>query len=86
VRIQVRVTEPSWIRALADGNEVFSGILDAGATEVLHADRRLDLRLGNVPGVRLLIDGEPIHTGGGSPQDFSFALRQGEVVEVQPPA
>jgi hypothetical protein len=86
VRLQVRVVERSWIRALADGDEAFSGILEAGATEVLHADRRLDLRLGNVPGVRLFVDGEPIHTGGGSPQDFSFALRQGKVIQVQPQA
>jgi hypothetical protein len=86
VRLQVRVLERTWIRALADGDEVFSGILEAGATEVLHADRRLDLRLGNVPGVRLLVDGEPVHTGGGSPQDFSFALRGGKVVEVRPSA
>lgn len=86
VRLQVRVVERSWIRAIADGDEVFSGILEADATEVLHADRRLDLRLGNVPGVRLFVDGEPIHTSGGSPQDFSFALRQGKVVEVQPQA
>ena len=86
VRLQVRVLERTWIRALADGDEVFSGILEAGATEVLHADRRLDLRLGNVPGVRLFVDGEPVHTGGGSPQDLSFALRGGQVVEVGPPA
>jgi cytoskeleton protein RodZ len=87
VRIQVRVLERSWIRALADGDEVlFSGILDAGATQVLRADRRLDLRLGNVPGVRLFVDGQSIRTGGGSPQDLSFALRRGEVVEVQPVA
>lgn len=86
VRIQVRVSERTWIRALADGTEVFSGILDSGAREALHAHRRLDLRIGNVPGVRLFVDGESIHTGGGSPQDFSFALRQGKVVEVQPPA
>lgn len=86
VRIQVRVLERSWIRALADGDEVFSGILEAGATEVLRADRRLDLRLGNVPGVRLFVDGEPVGTGGGSPQDLSFALRQGKVVQVQPSA
>ncbi len=86
VRIQVRVLERSWIRALADGNEIFSDILDAGAREVLRADRRLDLRLGNVPGVRLFVHGEPIRAGGASPQDFSFALRGGEVVEVQPTA
>ena len=86
VRLQVRVVERSWIRAVADGDEVFSGILEAGATEALRADRRLDLRLGNVPGVHLVVAGEPIHTGGGSPQDFSFALRQGKVVEVQPQA
>jgi len=58
VTLEVRVSERSWLRVVADGQEVFQGLVPAGETRTWQADRTLTIRVGNSPGVQVLVNGE----------------------------
>ena len=63
VRAVLRVNQPCWVRALADGEVVAAITLVPGERVSYRADRNLQLRLGNGGGVRLRVNGEPVTTG-----------------------
>jgi hypothetical protein len=77
----LRLIEPSWVRAIADGELVEASTLDAGTVVRYRADELLELRLGNAGGVRLRVGGELVQTGGsGDVVDIAFRWQDGEVV------
>jgi len=51
VRIDVTVTDPSWIKIVADGKTQFQGLLPEGTKKTWTADTQLRIRAGNAGGV-----------------------------------
>jgi len=63
VRAVLRLSQPSWVQATADGEVVAASTLEPGEAVTFRARRRLQLTLGNAGAVRLRVNGEPIATG-----------------------
>lgn len=77
----LRLIQPSWVRALADGEIAEASTLDTGTVVRYRASDVLELRLGNAGGVRLRVGGELVPTGNpGDVVDLAFRWRDGEVV------
>jgi hypothetical protein len=80
----LRVVQPSWVRAVADGEIVEAATLDAGTVVRYRAGDLLELRLGNAGGVRLRVGGELVPTGSsGDVVDLGFRWKNGEVVPAE---
>lgn len=82
VRAVLLLHDRSWIEAVADGVVLESGqTFEPGERVVFHADRLLELRLGNAGAVELVVDGERVPTGGpGDVVSLELHLRDGEVM------
>jgi hypothetical protein len=77
----LRLIQPSWVRALADGEIAEASTLETGTVVRYRASDVLELRLGNAGGVRLRVGGELVPTGNpGDVVDLAFRWRDGEVV------
>lgn len=62
--LTLTITQPSWVEVLAsDGTRLEYGILPAGSERTYHSESALSLRIGNVDGTKLNIDGEDIDLG-----------------------
>ncbi len=60
LRVQVELTGQSWLQVVVDGQVVFEGILNPGATESWTAQKSLVLAAGNAGEVRVRVnDGSP---------------------------
>lgn len=51
VRVDVKLTSPSWIRVVADGKTKFEGVLNEGEQRTWEAKEQLTVRAGNAGGV-----------------------------------
>jgi hypothetical protein len=60
VLAEIRVLEPTWVQARADGTQLVARTLPAGRSITLRAKDQLDLLLGNAEGVRLRVGGERV--------------------------
>lgn len=57
--VLIEVTERNaWVRALVDGDEVFQGTLEPGASERFEGDDEVRLRIGDPGAVELIVNGE----------------------------
>ncbi|MEO6799371.1 MAG: RodZ domain-containing protein [Rhodanobacter sp.] len=55
------LTAPSWVEVTqADGTRMAYGLLPAGSHETYHSDQPLDVRIGNVSGATVEIDGQSV--------------------------
>jgi cytoskeletal protein RodZ len=80
----LRVVQPSWVRAAADGEVVEASTLEAGTVVRYRAGELLELTLGNAGGVRLRVGGELVPTGSsGEVVDLGFAWRNGAVRPIE---
>lgn len=84
IRAVVTITAPSWVRAMVDGRAAISGkTLLPGRVVRLNGRWTLDLTLGNAGGVRLVVNGRRIATGGsGDVVRLSFVRRADRVVRL----
>ncbi|HEX9016658.1 MAG TPA: RodZ domain-containing protein [Chloroflexota bacterium] len=59
VEVAVRVTERSWLRVVADGQNLplFEGELQAGENRTWKANDKMDMRVGNAGGVEVTVNG-----------------------------
>jgi hypothetical protein len=81
IRVVLQASEPCWVGAVVDGEPVADVTLAAGGRTTFRGDREIELRLGNAAGVVLLVNGEPVPTGGsGEVVDLTLRLRGGEVM------
>ena len=81
LRAVLRTSATCWVKATADGRALMANTVGPGRSLTLQARRTLVLVLGNGGGVRLVVNGKPIATGGaGRVIRLSFALRGGRVV------
>ncbi len=76
----LRVSEASWVEAVADGETTVQQLLVPEDVQRIRADETLELLLGNAGGVKLSINGKNTPTGAdGEVARFSFELRDGRV-------
>lgn len=64
VNLVLLLEEPSWMRVRIRGRSVFEGLVPAGETKEFQAPERVDLRLGNAGGVRLMLNGRDLGSPG----------------------
>ncbi|MGH2398878.1 MAG: DUF4115 domain-containing protein, partial [bacterium] len=57
LNVEVRATDQSWVRVVADGAEVFQGLLVPGDVRTWRAERSITIRVGNSDGVQVLVNG-----------------------------
>ncbi|MEO9078313.1 MAG: RodZ domain-containing protein [Rhodanobacter sp.] len=59
--LDLTLTASSWVEVIqADGTRLEYGLLPAGSHETYHSDQPLDVRIGNVSGAQVQIDGESV--------------------------
>jgi cytoskeleton protein RodZ len=73
VRLQLTADQPVWVQATTDGKQAFSGTIQPHGTQIIEANDRVLLKLGNAGGVRVELNGKPVGTLG----------NPGEVLRVQ---
>lgn len=59
-RLEARTTDDVWILLSADGQTLFEGILPKGSQREWTAPGRFRIKAGNVRGIRLFLDGQPV--------------------------
>jgi cytoskeleton protein RodZ len=73
VRVQLTADEPVWVQATTDGKHAFSGTIETHGSQIIEANDRVILKLGNAGGVRVELNGKPVGPLGD----------QGQVLRVQ---
>lgn len=58
INVEVRASDASWLRVVADGAEAFQGIVAPGDVRTWHAERSLTIRVGNSEAVQVLVNGK----------------------------
>lgn len=59
--VNLTLTAPSWVEVTrADGTRMEYGLLPAGSHRTYHSDQPLDVRIGNVSGAQVRIDGQSV--------------------------
>ncbi|HZX71872.1 MAG TPA: RodZ domain-containing protein [Rhodanobacter sp.] len=59
--LELTLSAASWVEVTrADGTRMAYGLLPAGSHETYHSDQPLDVRIGNVSGTQVEIDGESV--------------------------
>ena len=59
--VSLNLSAASWVEVVgADGSRLEYGLLPAGSNKVYHSDQPLDVRIGNVSGAQVSIDGQPV--------------------------
>lgn len=58
VELMVQASGTSWLLVLADGEQVFQGLLNKGDAKVWRAKERLTIRVGNTAAVSLRVNGQ----------------------------
>ncbi len=80
--VVLRVSEASWVEAVADGEITVQELLVPEDVQRIRADETLELLLGNAGGVELSVNGKNLPTGAdGEVARLFFELRDGRVVK-----
>jgi cytoskeleton protein RodZ len=59
--LDLTLSAPSWVEVIqADGSRLEYGLLPAGSHKTYHSDQPLDVRIGNVSGTQVEIDGQAV--------------------------
>jgi hypothetical protein len=64
LEVTLDFTENCWVEATLDGNERISELRVQGESLRLTAKERVSLTLGNAPGVRIEVNGQPFEIAG----------------------
>jgi hypothetical protein len=83
-RIELSAIEPTWLSINADGQQTFSGILEATDTKVLEARENVRIRTGNAGGVNVVLNGKALGTIGPRGQIRTVIFTK-DAYEVLPP-
>lgn len=63
--LSLNLSAASWVEVTAqDGTRLEYGLLPAGTSKTWHSDQPLDVRIGNVVGAQVSIDGQPVTLDG----------------------
>ena len=59
--VSLSLSAASWVEVIGeDGSHMEYGLLPAGSSKTYHSDQNLDVRIGNVSGAQLSIDGKAV--------------------------
>lgn len=83
-RIELSAIEPTWLSINADGQQTFSGILEATDTKVLEARENVRIRTGNAGGVSVVLNGKALGTIGPRGQIRTVIFTK-DAYEILPP-
>ncbi len=61
----MRVTSPSWVRVVVDGNVAVEGVYPAGTLKTFHGKQAV-VRIGNAGGVDIVLNGRDLGKLGAS--------------------
>ena len=64
--IKVEISDKTWMRALADGEQVFEGMFFAGSAKNIEAEESVVIKIGNAAAVKVFSGGKLLY-GGGAP-------------------
>ncbi len=59
-RVDLSVSEPTWILALVDGKPVYVGTLESNQAKVFEGTEKVRIRVGNAGAVSLSLNGKPV--------------------------
>jgi Uncharacterized protein conserved in bacteria len=63
--LSLSLSAASWVEVIGqDGTRMEYGLLPAGTSKTWHSDQPLDVRIGNVSGAQVSIDGQPVTLDG----------------------
>jgi cytoskeleton protein RodZ len=60
INVEIQVKQDTWVQITADGKLLSEGVLNAGTTRALKADRELTFKTGNAASVDLFFNGEAL--------------------------
>ena len=86
VQVEVVAQEAAWIWVRADGQYVFSGVVEANQTHAVSANRNILLKLGNAGGVEVRLNGKSIGPLGAKGAVRTIQLTSGGFQIVPPEA
>jgi cytoskeleton protein RodZ len=85
-RVEVAAIERTWLSIIADEKEIYSGVLEAAETKVLHGHDTARIRAGNAGGVNVLFNGKAIGVLGPRGQVRTVVFTKNNYEIVEPPA
>jgi hypothetical protein len=75
IDVEMRATEPTWIRVAADGGTVVAGeTLQPGDTRRYTAQRTFDLKVGNAAGLILMVNDRSVPSLGPRDEVREFTI------------
>ncbi len=57
VRVELVISQPSWVQILVDGEKVFEGVLQVGENPNWSGQQRVAIRAGNGGGINIIVNG-----------------------------
>jgi cytoskeleton protein RodZ len=88
ILLTVTITDTSWVRVLADGDQVFQGTVQPGESQTWGARQAIAIRVGNAGGVKVTVNGveQPSLGPPGMVVDRAWVLSpDGSIVSLTPP-
>jgi cytoskeletal protein RodZ len=84
VRVDLKLTDASWVKFVVDGKDAYEGTMKAGETKVLTADQKVTVVAGNAGGVLATFNGGAAKPLGepGSVQTVSFPPESNGVADA----
>lgn len=84
IALELRATQRTWLRVIADGITVEEGLLEADTTRAWEANESITVRTGNAGGVTLTLNGEDLGVMGniGQVVERTWVVREGDVTEA----
>lgn len=58
--LSAEAVSDTWLRVLADGDDLYEGIMKAGVSATWRAESLFELKIGKARGVRLVLNGQPL--------------------------
>jgi cytoskeleton protein RodZ len=87
IRVEVHATGVAWIRAVADGTTLYSGILQPNESKSFEGKAQMSLRIGDPGAAQVTWNGKPVGEIGpaGQPRTVRFTPEGFKVLATAPP-
>ncbi|MGM9583402.1 MAG: RodZ domain-containing protein [Phascolarctobacterium sp.] len=84
VQVQMEATGNCWLEVVADGKEVFAGMMKAKDKQTFEAKDKLIVKYGNIGVMKLVVNGEPVDLQGQHGVQVKTYTLQGTQEESKP--
>lgn len=84
ISLELRTTQRTWLRVIADGITVEEGLLEAEMTRAWEANESITVRTGNAGGVTLVLNGAELGVMGNISEvvERTWVVQEGDVTEA----